>query len=174
MKIQDLPFLPQYFDRYIARIPEHLELTEAFLLFSPENTFTDRAKLNALGDQVYAPGKWPVKEVIQHCIDTERIMAYRALCISRGERISLPGFDEELYAENTIASARSIDDLLAEYKVVREATELLFHHMSSAMALREGSGNCIRITPLALAFMVLGHGIHHYEVLEKRYFPLLS
>src|SRR5690606_10863399 len=111
----DLPFLPQYFDRYIARIPEHLELTEAFLLFSPENTFTDRAKLNALGDQVYAPGKWPVKEVIQHCIDTERIMAYRALCISRGERISLPGFDEELYAENTIASARSIDDLLAEY-----------------------------------------------------------
>ncbi|MDT4840328.1 hypothetical protein FQZ97_741480 [compost metagenome] len=173
MNIQDLPFLPQYFDRYIARIPEHLDLQEAFDQFSPEIIFSDITNLVRLGDRVYAPGKWTVKDILQHCIDTERIMTYRALCISRNETISLPGFEENLYAENTVAVTRTVEDLLEEYKVVRLATQMLFQHMSPGMILQEGNANNIRITPLALAFMVLGHALHHQNVLVERYYPLL-
>ncbi len=175
MKITDLPFLPLFFDRYIAQIPEHLDLRDAFEQFSSERIFgADIDHLTGLGDQVYAPGKWTAKDILQHCIDTERIMTYRALCISRGETLSLPGFEENLYAGNTAAASRTVGDLLEEYQVVRSATRMLFQHMSRDMILREGNANNIRITPLALAFMVLGHAAHHKNVLVERYYPLLD
>lgn len=173
MNIKDLPFLPPYFDRYIAQIPEHLDLQEVFVQFSPKKVFSDTDKLLLLGDRVYAPGKWTVKDILQHCIDTERVMAYRALCISRGESVNLPGFEEDLYAENTVAAARTVQDLLEEYETVRSASRMLFQHMSPAMMLREGSANTTRITPLALAYVVLGHPVHHKNVLAERYYPLL-
>lgn len=174
MNILDLPFLPQFFDRYIAQIPDRLDLQDAFEQFSPETVFSDVTNLRLLGDRVYAPGKWTVKDILQHCIDTERIMTYRALCISRGETTRLPGFDENLYAGNTAAALRTVEDLLNEYQVIRSATQLLFQHMSRDMILREGNANNVHITPLALAFMVLGHAVHHKSVLAERYYPLLD
>lgn len=174
MNIQDLPFMPRFFDRYITLIPEHLDLQEAFGQFSPQKVFSDTGNLLRLGDRVYAPGKWTVKDILQHCIDTERIMTYRALCISRGETVNLPGFAEDLYAENTqAAAARTVQDLLEEYEAVRSATRLLFQHISPAMLLREGSANNVKITPLAMAYMVLGHAVHHKNILVERYYPLL-
>lgn len=173
MNIKDLPFLPRFFDRYIAQIPEHLDLQEVFDQFSPKKVFNDTGNLLSLGDRVYAPGKWTVKDILQHCIDTERVMAYRAMCISRGESVDLPGFEEDLYAENTVTAARTVQDLLEEYETVRSASRMLFRHMSPAMMLREGSANHTRITPLALAYVVLGHPVHHKNVLVERYYPLL-
>jgi hypothetical protein len=41
----------------------------------------------------YAEGKWTVKEVVGHMIDTERIMAYRALRISRNDQTPLASFE---------------------------------------------------------------------------------
>ena len=174
MNIQDLPFLPVYFDRYITQIPGDLELQDAFEQFAPEVIFSDTDLLLQLGDQVYAPGKWTAKDILQHCIDTERIMTYRALCISRGETISLPGFEENLYAQNTVAATRTVEDLLDEYYTVRLATRMLFQHMSEAMMLRTGSANNAPITPLAIAYMILGHAVHHKNVLVERYYPLLT
>ena len=166
--------MPRYFDGYIARIPKDLDLSAAFAQFSPEMVFDDISTLVKLGDRVYAPGKWTVRDILQHCIDTERIMTYRSLCISRGETVSLPGFSEDLYAQNTVAGMRTVEDLLDEYRAVRQATQALFRHMNATMLLREGEANGIRITPLALAFMVLGHAVHHGSVLAERYYPLLG
>lgn len=174
MNILDLPFLPEYFDRYITQIPKELELRDAFEQFAPEVIFGDTDLLLQLGDQVYAPGKWSVKDILQHCIDTERIMTYRALCISRGEIISLPGFEENLYAQNTVATTRTVEDLLDEYSAVRLTTRMLFEHMSEAMVLRTGNANNTPITPLAIAYMVLGHAVHHKNVLVERYYPLVG
>jgi len=174
MNIKDLPFLPQYFDAYIVRIPDDISLADAFEQYSPEKIFGDTDNLLRLGDRVYAPGKWTVKDILQHCIDTERIMSFRALCISRGETVSLPGFEEKTYAQNTVAASRTVEDLLEEYKTVRSATEMLFQHMSRDMILRVGTANNLRITPLALAFMLLGHAVHHKIVLEERYYPIIS
>ncbi len=174
MNIKDLPFLPRFFDRYIALIPGHLDLQDAFGQLSPQKVFNDTGNLLRLGDRVYAPGKWTVKDILQHCIDTERIMTYRALCISRGETVNLPGFAEDLYAENTQVAPRSVQDLLEEYETVRSASRQLFQHMSQKMMLREGSANNVKITPLAIAYMVLGHAVHHKNILAERYYPLLT
>jgi hypothetical protein len=83
-------------------------------------------KWQKIGDKVYAEGKWTIKQIIQHLIDTERIFCYRALCIARGEMVKLPSFDEVAYAENAIVSHRDLDDLIAEFKAVKTATMSLF------------------------------------------------
>lgn len=172
MTRQDIPNVPEYFASYINLVEGNI--VEALEKYAPQKVFYEKDKFEALKNKVYELGKWPIKDVIQHCIDTERVMAYRALCFSRGDENSLPGFDDKLYAENTLANLRTIDDLLEEYACVRTSTIHLFKHMDNKMILREGIASGISISPLALGFMLIGHGIHHMNIVRERYFPLLS
>lgn len=122
----------------------------------------------------YAPGKWTIKQVVGHMIDAERILAYRALCIARGEKADLPGFEEDDYVANAAFNDRTLNDLAREFGIVRESTLLLFRHLSDAELDRLGKANGNPITPRALAFFIAGHHIHHEEVLRERYVPELA
>jgi hypothetical protein len=164
--------MPDFFDRYINLVGEESVSRSLSLSSTLFEEIADRMK--ALGDTVYAPGKWTVKDILQHCIDTERILAYRALAFARNEKAELPGFDEETYASHTLARERTLDDLLEEFEVVRTATIWLFENFSDQMLFREGVANGRRISVLALGFTIVGHAIHHVRILEERYFPLLS
>lgn len=174
MKRSDIKQMPQFFDRYILVADDTdvvAGLEKNAVLYHDEAL---KEAFTQLGDQVYAPNKWTVKDILQHIIDTERIMSYRALRISRNDATPLPSFDEELFAANTTASNRTIEDLLEEMKIVRQATILLFKNMTDEMLQREGIGSNQRITPLALGFVLIGHPIHHLNVLKERYFPLIG
>jgi hypothetical protein len=122
----------------------------------------------------YAEGKWTIKQVVGHLIDTERILAYRALCISRGEKANLPGFEEDDYVKNASFNDRTLNDLAREFGIVRESTLMLFRYMSEEELDRSGSANGTNITPRALAFFIAGHHIHHDKVLRERYVPELA
>ena len=122
----------------------------------------------------YAPTKWTLKEVLGHIIDDERIFAYRALCLARGETTPLPGFDETLYAVNADAEGRPWADLLAEYQVVRAASIALFRSLPPAAWGRAGEVNGYRATPRGLAFHIAGHELHHLRIVRERYLPLLA
>lgn len=117
----------------------------------------------------YAEGKWTIKEIIQHIIDTERIMAYRALRISRNDTTPLPGFDENAYVENTSGNTRGLQELLTELSAVRHATLLLFKSFSDEQMKRMGiaSGNDVSVR--ALGFIIIGHQKHHQKVFQERY-----
>jgi hypothetical protein len=117
----------------------------------------------------YAPGKWTIKEVVQHLIDTERIMSYRALCIARGETTSLPGFDENLYAAESGANYRRWEHLVEEFLYLRQSTLHLFRSLNSTQLQREGTANQNKITPNALGFIIAGHALHHLSVIKERY-----
>jgi len=173
MKKSDISPMPPFFDRYINMVDD-IDITEAFGVFSPEKVYSNTVLLTALGDLVYAPGKWTVKDILQHVIDTERIMAYRALRFSRNDETMLPGFEEDLFAANTIANQRTVADLLVELSLVRESTILLFRHMSGEMMQRSGTASKGKITALALGYVIIGHAIHHMNVIRERYFPLLN
>lgn len=122
----------------------------------------------------YAPGKWPLKTVLGHLIDDERIFVYRLLCVARGEDHELPGFDEKLYAHNAESEHRSLESLLAEYSVVRAATLALLRGLPSAAWHRCGRVNGYACSVRGLAFHIAGHELHHHRIVRERYVPLLG
>jgi uncharacterized damage-inducible protein DinB len=117
----------------------------------------------------YAPGKWTVKEVIGHLIDTERIFAYRALCVARADQTSLPGFEQDDYVRVSGANERSLTDLLNEFQAVRRATMALFSGLPCEAWSRRGTVNRYSVTVRGLAFHIAGHELHHLKILREKY-----
>lgn len=119
----------------------------------------------------YAPGKWTVKQVLQHMNDVERVMGYRALVAARGDRHTIiHNMDENLYADNATAGNRTMQDLLEEFEAVRNASQQMFRHVSDAESvLRTNNYDGTYFTPRALAYFIAGHGLHHIHVLKERY-----
>lgn len=159
---------PEYFGRYINLVAED-ELGEAFNIQFPKIEsllqLIDEVKAN----HAYAPGKWTLKELLQHIIDGERIFAYRALCFARKESTSLPSFDENLYADNSNANIRSWESLRNEFINVRRSTEDLFKSFTGEMLQAKGIANNSTISVLSLGFIIIGHVTHHIKVIEERY-----
>lgn len=120
-------------------------------------------------DYAYAPGKWSIREMLLHVIDTERIMAYRLLRISRGDESPLPGFDEQAYAANSSAAGRSAASLIAEYQAVRQATLHLLANLPPEAWRKTGTASQSKVSARALAYIIAGHEQHHLAVLRERY-----
>jgi hypothetical protein len=121
------------------------------------------------GDFAYAPGKWTICQLLQHAIDTERIFAYRALCIARGETQPLPGFDENEYARMAGTGKRTPAKLKEEFLTVRQSTLQLFGGFDDAALARCGTANGNPISVHALAYIIVGHWRHHAGILRERY-----
>ena len=117
----------------------------------------------------YAEGKWTIKEVIGHLLDTERVFAYRLLRISRGDVTVLPGFDETTYAPEGQFNVRSVDDLVSEFKLQRASTLALVNGIPPTAWPRVGTANGFRTSARALVYIILGHTAHHFGLLRERY-----
>jgi uncharacterized damage-inducible protein DinB len=120
-------------------------------------------------DYRYAEGKWTIKDIIQHIIDTERIFGYRALRISRNDKTPLPGFDENEYVENTNANNRGLQELLTEFSALRHSNLLLFKSFSEEQLTRMGIVSNRPISVRAIGFLMIGHQKHHQNVFQERY-----
>lgn len=120
-------------------------------------------------DYRYAEGKWTIKDIVQHLIDSERIFCYRALRFSRNDRTELSSFDEVLFSHTTDSNKRSIQELLADLSAVRYATLSLFKSFSKEQLLRSGSVSSNRISVRAIGFLILGHQKHHQLVFKEKY-----
>ena len=121
------------------------------------------------GDYRYAEGKWSIKEVIGHLIDTERIFSYRALCFARGETQPLPGMDQDEFVEGGDFDGRSVRDLAGEYQALRRSTLALFAGFSDRQLGCRGIASGCAFTTRATAYIIAGHERHHLIVLRERY-----
>lgn len=117
----------------------------------------------------YAEGKWTIKELIQHLIDTERILGYRALRFSRNDAIEIHGFDEDWFVANSNGNERTINELLDELTIVRKSSILLFKSFSKEMFAMSGIADGNEMTVRALSFIIPGHQIHHTTIIKERY-----
>ncbi|WP_338766945.1 DinB family protein [Bernardetia sp. ABR2-2B] len=117
----------------------------------------------------YEKEKWSIKELLGHMIDTEQIMAYRALAFYRGEKQSLVGFNENEYAREANFDAIPYSDLLERYEVVRKSSVELFKTFDAKQTSKigEASGNPMSVR--GLVYMIAGHEIHHLNILKERY-----
>ncbi|MCF8247470.1 MAG: DinB family protein [Saprospiraceae bacterium] len=173
MKKSDLNWPSSYFDTYINKVAD-VEISEALAQSLANLHHLDVAKLRSLGNQVYAPGKWTVRDIIQHLSDCERVFAYRALRFARNDKTALPGFDENLYAVHTGANTRPLEQVLEELKLVRKSTIALFDTFDDEALRRTGVMANSELPVLALGFTIVGHQTHHFGILEERYLPLLN
>lgn len=159
---------PEYFGKYINQVTED-DLSIAFKTQLPKLERLLRSISEEKADHAYAPGKWTLKELLQHIIDAERIFSYRALCFARNDTNSLPSFDENLFAKNSNANTRSWKSLSNEFINVRRSTEDLFNSFSDDMLNQKGVANNNVTSVLSIGFIILGHVTHHIKIMEERY-----
>jgi uncharacterized damage-inducible protein DinB len=157
-----------YFQRYIDQVPEE-DLMTAF-----KNQTAGLEKfLSSISEEksneAYAAGKWTIKELLQHVIDTERIFNYRALCFARSEQQNLPGFEENDYAANSYANKRKWADLIYEFLTVRKGTEMLYESFDPSVLDNGGKANNNPSSVVSIGFTTIGHYYHHKKILEERY-----
>lgn len=120
----------------------------------------------------YAEGKWTLKELLQHLIDTERIFAYRSLAFARHDPNTLPSFDENLYADMSNANDRTWEDLVKEFMVSRKSMVLLFDSFSEDALSAVGNASNYSAGVTTMGFVTIGHVNHHISIIKERYLDL--
>lgn len=117
----------------------------------------------------YDVGKWSIKDIIQHLIDTERVFAYRALRFAREDKTTLPGFEQNTYGITANANNRSREELLKEYQLVRESSIMLFKSFNEETLKIIGVASSSDMSVRAIGFVIIGHEKHHCQVIQERY-----
>jgi hypothetical protein len=168
MKKSDVNQPPCYFDTYIHKVDD-IELLDALKQSITELDKLDFDALNKKADYAYAEGKWTIKDIFQHLIDTERVMTYRALSYARNDVKQLPGFDENVYAQHANTKKRSLKSLIAEYKLVHKSSIALFKSFDKKALKRKGIMFNSEMSVLAVGFVLAGHQKHHLGVIKERY-----
>jgi len=171
MKRSDIKDLPEYFEAYINMVDD-IELTEAFDKSIKQIDDLDIAKLKRIGLEVYADGKWSVNKIIQHITDWERIWCYRTLVFARREGSIPEGLEENVMAENSNADELPIEQLIDELRAVRVATKAMFDTYNTEILETNCKFFKYEMSVLAMGFNVIGHQLHHFKVIEERYYPL--
>lgn len=158
----------QYYEQYISEIEGsdihkilESQLSEAIVLL--------KSVSEEKGNYKYAEGKWSVKEVIGHFIDTERIFAYRALCFDRGEKKVLPGFEQDDYVSSGRFNEKTLSDLINEFRLLRESNLVLFKSFDEDSLAKAGRIEDNRITVLAILYIIAGHTRHHLKIIKEKY-----
>ncbi|AZA84879.1 DNA damage-inducible protein DinB [Chryseobacterium lactis] len=163
----------KYIQRYLDQIPSGDWLKE--LKISGEKTLGIYSNLTEEQSKFsYAEGKWTLKELLLHLSDTERVFQYRMLAFARGDKNNLPGFDENEYAEKSFANERTLESLVEEYKLVRKSSQILSETLNSSALQTTGVANGNEITVETIGKLIVGHNIHHLNIIEERYLPKLG
>jgi len=119
----------------------------------------------------YSEDKWTIKEILVHIVDDERIFAYRAMSFARGEKRSMPGFEQDDYTRFSGANERDLGNIFEEYEAVRRATICLFNGLPEDSLMRKGTGSTTfhSATVRALAYHIAGHELRHFNIIKERY-----
>ena len=117
----------------------------------------------------YAPGKWTIREVLNHVNDGERVFTGRAFWFARGFTDALPSFEQDIAVQAAQANNTSWADLVEEFKIVRLGTISFFKSMPEEAWDRTGVASDNPVSVRALAYIIAGHVAHHIGVLREKY-----
>lgn len=157
-----------YYETYIQKVPEG-DFMETFRTESTTTITLLESLSEAQWNHAYAPGKWTIKEAVMHMMDTERIFAYRALRIARGDKTPLAGFEQDDYVPNSKANSRSGKNILEEFKALRRSTEFFIQSLTEEMQIRQGTASGANVSVRGICYKIIGHELHHREIIEERY-----
>lgn len=164
--------MPEYFDRYIY-LCDDVELLDALRKSIEEVDQFPLETWKKIDSKTYAEGKWTIKEILQHLIDTERIFGYRALAFARNESQRLPSFSEDDYASASLANDRTLESLIEELKTVHQGFLLMYQSFTSEMLEKKGIGFKGEYSVASIAFCMAGHQRWHIRVINEKYMNLV-
>jgi hypothetical protein len=167
---EDTEYAP-YYGRYIGLLPPG-DVLETLERQGHQTVALIRGLTEEEAGYAYAEGKWSIKQVIGHTIDTERIFAYRGLCFARGDATPLPGFEQDDYVSGGHFNPRPCESLAAEFEHLRLSNLILFRSWDENVQSRVGTASGFRMTARAIPFILAGHELHHLNVLRDRYLHL--
>lgn len=173
MTRSDINPMPFYYDRYINLVPD-TDLIDAFQQSLEDLQNLDLEPYHQLGDQVYAEGKWTTRQIFRHLSDWERIFCFRTLVTVRDIGATLSPYDENLMADNSKANNLSLEETIHDLIRVRIATISLFAGFDDEDLQRMIQMPSSQMQVLAKGFTIIGHQMHHLNVIEERYMPLLK
>jgi hypothetical protein len=164
----DLSEHAPHFSKYIDMIGEENVIT---FLAEQKNDLIKLIKSisEEKGNYKYAPEKWTIKEVIGHIIDSDRVYGFRALYFARGGTSALPGYDQDVWAKEGAYNSLSLDELIADFELAREANISLFKRLSVKDCVKTGIANNNRMSVRAIAYIIGGHTAHHVNVIREMY-----
>lgn len=171
MKKSDIKEFPEYFEYYI-NLNEDIELVDAFDKSLKQIDDIDIAQLKRIGLKVYEEGKWSVNKIIQHLTDWERIWCYRTLVFARNEGTVPEGLDEKKIASNSNGDELPIEQVISELRAVRCATKAMFDTFNPQLLEINCKFYKYEMSVLAMGFNIIGHQLHHFNIIKKKYFPL--
>ena len=162
----------KYIQRYLDLIPsedwlDELKIVGKETLNIYEKLFEDQS------NYAYAEGKWSLKTLLQHLIDTEKVFAYRALRFSRKDQSLVSGFDEEAWANHSYSENRTLKSLIKEYKLTRKQSFIFFKTLPEEALQLSGKVNGNDINVETIGKLTVGHNIHHLNIIKERYLPNL-
>lgn len=157
-----------FYEGYVSRVRAHQDI---LALLEQQPAYIE--SLAALGDARTqtppAPGEWSAKQIIGHLCDFERMFAYRALRISRGDATPIEGFEQDAYVAAGNANSRPLADLIAEFAALRATTVMLYTSMTPAMFEQRGTASGMGVTVAALCYITAGHAEGHFADLRRDY-----
>jgi hypothetical protein len=157
-----------YYSRYVDLVPDGDIL--ATLATQIGGTLAELRKVSEADSlKRYAPGKWSIREVLGHMIDTERVFAYRALRFARGDRKNLLSFEQDEYVATAQFDRRPWSGLLEEFEAVRRSNLLMFRALGDEAWARQGVANGNPMSVRAAAYVIAGHELHHLRILREHY-----
>jgi len=160
---------PPYLGTYIDLVKDEKDILQLMQRQAKEIIGLIEGVSDVFMDEAYAEGKWTISELIIHLIDSERIFCTRALCFARGEKQSLPGYEQDDYVLQSRAAERSKQSILEEYIANRIATLAFFKGLSKKTHDIQGQANGLIVSVRALLYTIAGHEKHHLGVLKDRY-----
>ncbi len=173
MRKTDIKQMPEYFDKYINLV-EDSDIMEALESSIEALTQQDIQMLQMVADKTYAPGKWTIKEIIQHLSDWERIFCFRTLIFVRNEEAYPQGFDENHLSLHSKANNKELTTLIDELISIRKATIAMFRSFDEEDFDKIIVTYNNRISVLAMGYFLIGHQIHHLNIIKNQYLPLAN
>jgi len=157
---------PPYAQKYIEKVPEgkllnHFSNVEAVKFYQgiPEDKW----------DYAYREDKWNIKEILHHIVDSERVFLYRSMRVARNDETPMAGFEQDDYVKYSEAKNRSAASLIEEFEVTRKACEVFYRSLSEHAWFKKGTASGFVFTPIGGAYMIIGHEIHHRQIISERY-----
>ncbi|MFZ6009291.1 MAG: DinB family protein [Bacteroidota bacterium] len=167
----DLATVPPFYKGYVEHV-KNMDVLEALKNSSKQTLELIRSIPEDKGEYRYADGKWSIKELLNHMMDGERILAYRALRFARNDKTELHGYEENDYAPQANAHSRTVKQLADEMERLRLTTIDLFSSFTPEMLMREGVANKNKFNVLILGYVISGHESHHRQIIKERYLKI--